>query len=271
MLISNKILFKYFSQYFKHFDNKNIVKNHFYIEAITLGKKHNIPLEFIDFSVKNYQPENIELPDDYVIRKIGLKNFYNHISNFLKKNNSEKKIDIRNNFDFISYIEKQNDFKRNIHNFEKDIMREMYMASRLLKLKQIYKKILVILGMAHWENIKYYLTHPNKVKSINTNLLPNEYIKIYNIRAKDARFFMKELPYSTCKWIKFKKKISKNILENIETSEELEKFIDTFDKKHHIKKIIFNSRDKYEKEFKEIISLYRLKLLFQYTRNLSIS
>ncbi|MBN1216677.1 MAG: hypothetical protein JXA99_14710 [Candidatus Lokiarchaeota archaeon] len=240
------------------------------IEAILLGKKHNIPIEFIDFSVKNYHPEDIKLPDDYIISKIGLQNFYENISNFIKKKRSEKDLDFRNNFDFNNRLEKHYDPEKNTNNLEKDIMREMYMASRLIELKQVYKKVLVVLGMGHWDHVKYYLSHSDKLKSINTNIVPNEFIKIYNVRAKDARFLIRELPFSTFKWVNFKKIISKEMLDTIESPAQLENLIDKFDKKYHINEIFFNSKEKYQKEFKEIINLHRMKLLFRYLRNLSI-
>ena len=241
------------------------------IEAIRIGKEHNIPLEFIDFSVKNYQPEKIKLPDDYSLNQIGLITFYKIISKHFKDNDVQEKEELRDKFDFNEFLKKEQDPNAKFSNLEKDLLREMYMASKLLNMMQIYNRILLVVGMAHWKEIKYYLINAKKIRDVKTDILPYEYIKIYNIRNKDARFLLRELPYNTFKWMKFRDKFSKEFLENIGSPEELDLHLNTFDKSNHIREIILGARDDFEKEYKEFINLHRLKLLFQYTRNLSIT
>ena len=48
------------------------------------------------------------------------------------------------------------------------------------------------------------------------------------------------------------------MLDTIESPAELEDLIDKYDKKHHNNKIFFNSKEKYQKEFKEIINFQDL-------------
>ncbi len=241
------------------------------IEAVRIGKVHNIPIEFIDFSVKNYMQSIIKLPDDYSLNQIGLNNYYNTISKYFKDEDFKKKKEFRDKIDFNEFLEKKENHELKLNNLEKDILREMYMASKLLQMMPVYNRILLIVGMAHWMDIKYYLEKKEKVQSVNISLLPYEYIKIYNIKSKDARFLLRELPFHTYKWLKFRKKFSKSLLEQIETPEELSLLISSFDKNKHIKEILLKARDEYEKEYKEFINLHRLKFLFQYARNLTVT
>ncbi|MHA1342700.1 MAG: hypothetical protein ACTSQG_01830 [Promethearchaeota archaeon] len=239
------------------------------IEGIRLGLEHNIPIEFIDLSVKDYSPPTIRLPDDYSLNKVGLKIFYEKISEHFKKNFPSNENSLRDKLNLKEFLEnRQNQEKYNVH--EKDILREKFMASYLIKIMKAYHRILLIVGMAHWENIKYYLENPDKIGQINLNLMPYKYVELYNIKSKDARFLLKELPYHTYKWLKFRKKITKESLEFIETPEQLNDILRTYNKLNHIRNIFLKAKDDYEEEFKEFINLHKLKTLFQYSRNLSL-
>ncbi len=61
------------------------------IEGIRLGLEHNIPVDFIDLSVKDYDPPNIMLPDDYSINRVGLIEFYKKISEYFEKDFKKRK------------------------------------------------------------------------------------------------------------------------------------------------------------------------------------
>ena len=241
------------------------------IHAIRIGKEQNVPIEFIDLSVKEYQPENISLPDDYSLTSIDLQSFYNEISVHFRKTLYKEKNKLRNKLDFQELITNEEQLDANYENLEKDIFREMYMASKLLKMMPVYHRILFIVGMAHWEYIKYYLEHPSLLKKVDIDLQPHKYIKIYNVNGNDARFLLKELPYHTYQWELFNQQFFKTFLDNIQTIEELDSFIDEFDKNTHIKQIYLSAKDEYEKEFKEYINLQKLKNLFQYTRSITLT
>ena len=62
------------------------------IEGIRLGLEYNIPIEFIDLSVKDYEAPNIKLPDDYSINHIGLFEFYQKISAFFHREGEKSKL-----------------------------------------------------------------------------------------------------------------------------------------------------------------------------------
>jgi hypothetical protein len=241
------------------------------IHAIRIGKQQNVPIEFIDLSVKEYQPENINLPDDYSLHSIDLQTFYNKISAHFRNSLYKEKHKLRNTLNFQDLITNEEQFDANYENFEKDIFREMFMASKLLKMMPVYHRILFIVGMAHWESIKYYLEHPSLLKNVDIDVQPHKYIKIYNVKGNDARFLLKELPYHAYQWELFNKQFFKTFLDNIQTLEELDSLIDEFDKNTYIRQIYLLAKDEYEEEFKEYINLQKLKNLFQYTRNITLT
>ncbi|MBD3193533.1 MAG: hypothetical protein GF317_00655 [Candidatus Lokiarchaeota archaeon] len=239
------------------------------IESIRIAKELNIPLEFIDLSVKNYKPQALKLPDDYSLNQISLEDFYSMINENFEDNYHQEKDKAIGKVNFKNFLEWESDPTKEISAIEKDILREMYMASHLLNLMPVYHRIVFIVGMAHWKNIQYFLEHPNLIEDVDLTLIPHEYTKIYNIRGKDARFLLKELPYHVVKWLEFRERYSKNFIEKLETPEEYNA-MESFDKKIFIKKIFLNAKEDYETEFKEYIDLHKLKSLFQYTRNISL-
>lgn len=243
------------------------------IEAIRIGLEYDFPIEFIDLSVKDYAPLSFKLPDDYSINDLGLSLFYEKISEYFNKEQKEKKKSLRDKINLEEFLNTQNQESpgKKYDFLEKDILREKYMASHLRKMMPLYNRILFVCGMAHWESIKYYLENPKKIEDVEFNLIPHEFVKLYNIKNSDARFLLRELPYNTYKWIKFREKYSKTQLEEIDTPEDLYKMLDSFRKIENIRKILLKSKYLYEEEFKEFVDLHKLKTLFQYSRNLSLT
>lgn len=239
------------------------------IEAIHLGEEHDIKTEFIDFSVNSYLPERMVLPDDYALNRISISEFYDIVYSNFKKELKEQKEALREELDFNEIIFNEGEIE--IDNIEIDILREKYMASHLLELMSIYHRILFVCGMAHWDQIKFYLENPFLVNDVDIDLIPHKYIKIYNVRGKDARYLLKELPYHTNEWLKFRADLSETIFNGINTPEEVHNLIDMFDKNRHIEEILLKSKNEYQEEYKEFIDLHKLKTLFQYTRNLAIT
>ncbi len=241
------------------------------IESIRIGLEHNIPIEFIDLSVSEYLPPSFKLPDDYAINQIGLQKFYMQISEYFKEEFKDKKDKLKDKTNLEDFLKNQEHFDKEYDYTEKDILREKYMAAHLLKIAPLYHRILLIIGMAHWEDVRYYLDNPKKVRDVELDLIPHKYVKIYNIKSSDARFLLRELPYHTYKWLKFREKFSKEKLENIETPEEVYNILNSYNKIEHIRKILLKAKYEYEEEYKEFVDLHKLKTLFQYSRNLSVS
>ncbi|MFX1378822.1 MAG: hypothetical protein ACFFA4_06975 [Promethearchaeota archaeon] len=241
------------------------------MEAIKIGVDYNIPIEFIDLSISEYLPPSFKLPDDYAINQIGLQEFYHQISDYFIKKSKNRK-DIPNKEVILKdFLKNQLKDDKEYDYIQKDILREKYMAAHLLKMMPIYHRILLIIGMAHWENVKYYLENPEQVQEVELDLIPHKYVKIYNIRSGDARYLLRELPYHTYRWLKFKEEFSKERLERVDSLEELYKIFNRFDKIEHIRKILIKAKYDFEEEFKEFVDLHKLKTLFQYSRNLSLT
>ncbi len=240
------------------------------IEAITIGLEFGIPIEFIDLSITDYLPPGFKLPDDYSLNKIGLPLFYQKISKYFEKEYKSKKIKLRDKLSLEEYLKNQEKREKEYDFIEKDVLRERYMASHLLKMMPLYHRILFIVGMAHWENIKYYLENPEKIQDVDLDLIPHKVVHLYNVKSKDARFLLRELPYNTHRWLKFKDKYSKEILEDIASPDDLYEILESYNKIDHIRKIFLKAKYEYEEEFKEFVDLHKLKTLFQYSRNLSL-
>ena len=240
------------------------------IESIRIGLEYNTPIEFIDLSVTEYLPPIVKLPDDYAINQIGLSEFHQKISEFFDKNYSKKKKGIRGKVNLEDFLKNQENHKKEYDVIEKDVLREKFMAAHLLKLMTLYHRVLFVVGMAHWDNIKYYLENPKEIRDVELDLIPHQYVKIYNVKGSDARFLLRELPYHTYKWLKFRKRYSKESLEKLEKPEDLYNILNSYKKIEHISKILLKSKYEYEEEFKEFVDLHKLKDLFQYLRNLSL-
>ncbi len=234
------------------------------IEGIRLGMEYNVPVEFIDLSVKGYEPPSVRLPDDYAVNEIGLSLFYEKVSGTFKNEFFSRKQQIRDKIKLEDLLESQKeDNSEEAHEFlEKDVLREKYMASHLLKMMPIYHRILFVVGMAHWESIKYYLESPEKIQDVEIELVPHKYSKIYNIKSSNARFLLKELPYHAYKWVKFRDHYSKDRMEEFEAPDDLFKALDSYDKIDHVNTIVIKAKREYEKEFKEFLDLHKLKALF---------
>ncbi len=241
------------------------------IEGIRTGLDHNVRVEFVDLSVSDYVPPAFKLPDDYSINEIGLNVFYDKISTSFEKEYQNKKKELRDRVSLNEFLKNQEESAKEYDYVEKDVLREKYMASHLLRMMPLHHRILFIVGMAHWENIKYYLEYPEKVSDVELSLSPFKFVQVFNIESADARFLLKEIPYHTHKWIKFREKYSKELVDRIETPEELFKLLNSYKKIEHITEILLRSKRSYEKEFKEFVDLHKLKTLFQYVRNLTIT
>jgi len=145
------------------------------------------------------------------------------------------------------------------------------MASHLKRMMPLYNRILFIVGMVHWENIKYFLENPEELEDVETDLIPHKHVQIYNVKGSDARFLLRELPYNTYRWLRFKEKRLSNVLDEIGSAEEINQIIQSYDKIENVRNIFLKSKREYEEEFKEFIDLHKSLTLFQYSRNLALT
>jgi hypothetical protein len=128
--------------------------------------------------------------------------------------------------------------------------------------------------MNHWGSIQRHLDE-NSVDESLVGLETAIDAKIFNIPPEFTHEFFLEIPNIVYRFILQRDSI-KNRLDELSTDSEVEfrKLIEKFslfDRKEELKKIIFTARTQYKEEYDEDISLHKMKSLFQYLRNLTIS
>ncbi|MEI0557408.1 conjugal transfer protein TraB [Brachyspira intermedia] len=205
------------------------------IEAVRIAIDEEIPFFPIDKDITSINTNSHYLmPDDYVMKNIGLEKFYN---------------EVKNNYIF--------------HKDESDEEREIFMAKNLHELSKKYNKILLVIGMSHWENIVSILQKlddeklDNKAKEeiINKKFSEDdeEYIysepKIYNVHKESLNKMLGEFPFTTYMY---------ELYRNGE--------LETFDKIHIIETIFKEAKMRY----KLPISLLQQKNMMKYLRNLCL-
>jgi hypothetical protein len=256
------------------------------IEGVRLALENNISCYFIDLNVKAYTPELKELPDDYIIKDLDLDIFY---SQLVESNPSGFNLDKLTFEGFPSYFA---DFDIGIDNSSKNIKdktiseksqlrrvekrrqksfkhlnkqtksldqaREYYMACNLKQLMMEHKKVLLIVGLAHWERIKTFLMK----ESLNMDVLkyhPSVDSQLYNVEPKDIPLFLGEVPYFVYQWEKqWEKALFSAKRPNLPR----------FDKMEFIPVLFLKAIQEYAKRFNERITIQQSHQISQYLRNL---
>ncbi|MEK7485785.1 MAG: hypothetical protein AABZ60_15800, partial [Planctomycetota bacterium] len=139
------------------------------MEALRLASQERRTIEFVDLETPVYQPEEIILPDEYAVRFLGLKKYYEVIAEQLQPNTSP-----------------QSD------------QRERWMAYQLKRLSSNYEKVLFICGLFHLRGIqKYFLQKQIPIKDLQEIATPNYRITSYQIQSESLYFLNGEIPYLT--------------------------------------------------------------------------
>jgi len=274
------------------------------IEGIRLSLEYNISCYFIDLSVKNYRPYFYHLPDDEVIRRIGLDKFYELIKskapnlfhldeipfegfkdqytdlddfnfNIIKANNQDLK-QKDHQYDTLNLINENSEILQIFKNLQSKIKtldqaREYYMAANLKMLMELHEKILVIIGMAHWERIKQLLEKEDLILDI-LNYNPPIDAEIYNVSPKNKELLLtfNEIPFLAFQYEYFRIgntnpipiKSKSNALKS------MEKISYDFNKLNYIPEIFIRAENKYYDKYREKLSINQLMQLNQYLKNL---
>ncbi|MHA1315185.1 MAG: hypothetical protein ACTSRB_14885 [Candidatus Helarchaeota archaeon] len=191
------------------------------IEGIRLGIEHDIPVKFIDLDVYRYRQKAFERIEDYPIQKIGLEKFYEIMLPYMKKSNPRTK----------------------------DYKRELFMAHQLKDLMKKYKRVLFILGMAHWERIKGFIkrSKPPKYKHAR-----RKDVQIFNLAQKSHVEVLREIPH---------------VIYRYELARKDQSQVKKFDKLEVYRNVYLDSRKKYYKDTGEQVNFSQLKGILQYSRN----
>lgn len=136
------------------------------IEGVRLAIDEEIPFFAIDKDI-TYFPTNSHymMPDDYLLSKIGLDRFYKEI--------------------LLRYSMTKDD---------NDIKREYHMAYNINKIRKEYKRVLVIVGISHWESILGLLKTNIFKDEIESDELDGEY-NIYTIHKDSIEKSIGEMPF----------------------------------------------------------------------------
>jgi len=138
------------------------------VTGANLAVQMELPLYFIDKGKPCLQPgDTAFMPDDYTVTKIGLQKYY---TCYLTTHTEDS--------------EKTGDTNR-----------EKHMAYELKKIMPRYKKILLVCGLAHWENIKFYLRYTSSnLKPELPAYLPQS-TTIYHVSQTSLKYILQEIPY----------------------------------------------------------------------------
>ncbi len=195
------------------------------IEAVRLAIDEEIPFFPIDKDITSINSNSHYLmPDDYIMKNIGLEKFYTEVKS--------------------KYI---------FHKDYTDEEREIYMARNLHELSKKYNKILLVIGMSHWENMVSILKKLDENKEIKEYINNNdeEYAdpKIYNVHKESLNKMLGEFPFTTYMY---------ELYRNGE--------LENFDKVHIIETIFKEAKLRY----KLPISMLQQKNMMKYLRNLCL-
>jgi hypothetical protein len=140
------------------------------IEALRLGLQEQCSLEFIDLDTPAYEPEPWVLPDEYAVRLLGVKKYYEVVAPFLPPSSS----------------------------LPQKEQRERWMAYQLKRLSALFSKVLFVCGLAHLEGIRHYWNQ-SKIPIDDLKEIPPPYYqqKIYRIQPDSLYFLNGEIPYLT--------------------------------------------------------------------------
>lgn len=192
------------------------------IEGVRLAIDEEIPFFAIDKDITYFKSNShYMMPDDYLLTKIGLEKFYKEVL-----------------------------LKYGVLKEETDKEREYQMAYNINEIRKQYKRVLVIVGMSHWESIRSLLKKNKFTEKIddNENVPLGEY-NIYSIHKDSTKQAIGELPFMAYMYEAFR-------------NGELE----TFDKTFVIETIFREAVIKYRLP----ISRIQLQKMMTYLRNLCL-
>ncbi|MHA1584002.1 MAG: hypothetical protein ACTSVU_06545 [Promethearchaeota archaeon] len=263
------------------------------IEAIRLSTEYGIPVEYIDLFVKNYTPEILQMPDSNALNYLSLEKFYQLVNSELKLEKRAKQKILRQNREQLKHLQQLNKeadllesegkettkIGKNAQDWTKksneiDSFRENYMASRLKKMMEKHPKenIMVVLGLSHWESIKARLEYFDYSPIPDRNFPLEDFSidinsEIFNVLQTDLPKIMIETPNIAFQFEQFRSK-QKDAIDGITHQSKF--ILKKYDIFTGIKEIILASLQKFKKNYHEQVSVYKLKSLFQYMRNLPV-
>lgn len=203
------------------------------VEGVRLAVENEIPLALIDLDLPGLQERNRYVPDDLIIDKVGLEEFVDSVSPYLSS--------------------AEEDWREQA--------REHHMAQRLMELSAGGKRVLCVLGIAHYLRVRELVAGEQRLAN-PYELAPDAVRErkgafLAHLTKSSLAEVLGEIPYLTY--------LFEQSREEIEISGQA-----AFDKLGATQAILRLAADEYFKNFKETINLTQWKALLQFTRNLAM-
>jgi pheromone shutdown protein TraB len=151
---------------------------------------------------------------------------------------------------------------------ELDRLRNQYLAAKLRELMTQYPKVLVVMGLAHWEPVRVLLEH-GEISDEITALVPDSQPEIYNVEQEDLPKIMLETPNLVWQFEEFRAQ-QKDRMDALDHDLWRTSRLQQWDQFDGIKEIFYRALDRYQREYNERVSPQKLKAIFQYMRNLPL-
>lgn len=134
------------------------------IEAVRLGLEHDVPVHFIDRDVLGHRSEPLRVPDDYLVDRLGLETYLQHVQPTLPRAEPGSV----------------------------DADREVEMAARLRELRAHHDDVLFVCGLAHWAPVRDALTGGAEPPA---GAVTQREQTLYNLAAESVPAVLADLPY----------------------------------------------------------------------------
>ena len=205
------------------------------VTAVRIAIEREFHLEWLDAEPGTHPYPEADLPDDLMIDRIGLETYVETALPYLRPNP--------------------------VFSTSPDAMgslREETMAERLRDCSRRYRRVLCVLGLAHFPAIRRKVAEHWK-DPIPEREKPKPYSGAFlaHVHPKSLSEVLREIPHVACQ-------------RETEMHQETGEARGGFDKLTALRQLFMQASRRYRDQYRAEISLNQLKGLFQYTRNLSL-
>ncbi len=159
------------------------------VEAIRLAGRERTRLEFIDAELSDFQSDELVLPDEYALTRLGLPRFYRALESALPPTG------------------------------EQGALRERHMAARLRELAAGFPRVLFVGGLAHLPGIVNFYRSGSRPAPRGTP--PVEDVQIRSLHPDSLYFVLGELPYTTFLYERQRSALTLDDFEKVDAIKEL--------------------------------------------------
>ncbi|RLB09155.1 MAG: hypothetical protein DRG59_03170 [Deltaproteobacteria bacterium] len=202
------------------------------VEALRLGVEHDIPCYCIDRDIEGYPYRREAFPDSYSVTKIGYRKYCELCSEKLMEQEPDR----------IDYL------------------REKTMLYNLQRLSRRHKRVLFVVGMAHFGRIFSALDepHPQPIGRVKRSG-----VILAQLHEKSSREILTEIPYLVAEY----ERKRRSILEQWKRDPMVPSL---FDRLSSVDKLLKEAAEKYKKGYQEEIRPYQFRIIHKFARNYAL-